>query len=76
MRTNYSTLFKSRDYEDLNFGIRVWGYPHALKIMALNPNYFWYHGLKNETQWMEGYKKMKDNGWKISQRFFVNDVFI
>ena len=72
-RTN--STFKSRKHEDLNFGIRVWGYAHALKIMALNPNYFWYHPLKNATQWMEGFSKLKANGWKISERYFVNDVF-
>jgi hypothetical protein len=72
-RTNWT--FKHRKHEDINFGIRVWGYPHPIKLMALNPSYFWIHGLKNESLWMDGFDRLKRSGWNLNETFFFNGVF-
>ena len=72
-RTN--TTFKERRYEDLNFGIRIWAYPHPIKVIAFNPNMFWWHGLKDESLWMDGYNTLKRSGWNFNETFFVNSIF-
>ena len=72
-RTN--DTFKERKYEDLSFGIRIWAYPHPIKLIAFNPHMFWWHGYKNETLWMDGYNAMKASGWNISESYLVNSLF-
>lgn len=72
-RTN--NTFKERKYEDLNFGVRIWAYPHPIKIIAFNPHMFWWHGYKNETLWMDGYNAMKASGWNISESYFASSLF-
>lgn len=73
LRTN-DTLIQ-RKHEDLNFGIRIWAYPHPIKVIAFNPHMFWWHGYKNETLWMDGYNALKASGWNISESYFVNSIF-
>ena len=72
-RTN--TTFKERKYEDLNFGVRIWAYPHPIKIIAFNPHMFWWHGYKNETLWMDGYNAIRASGWNISESYFASSLF-
>jgi hypothetical protein len=68
--------FKERKHEDLNFGVRVWAYPHPVKIIALNPSYFWYHGLKNESLWVQGFHRMKNlEQWNVNETYFASGIF-
>lgn len=73
----WNTTFKGKEggHEDLNFAIRVWGYNHPVKIVALNTDYFWQHPLKGEDAWMKGYNWTKSKGWDIHMRKFDTDVF-
>lgn len=69
--------YKEATHEDFNLGLHVWGYPHALNIVALNPNVFWEHSkaLKDEGVWRKRYEAMKHNDWQIQKRILWYDVF-
>lgn len=70
-----NTTFKDGRHEDLDFGIRVWGYQHAVKLIALNADSFWRHGLKSAENWDLGYRWMKHREFKIHLRKFETDIF-
>lgn len=72
-----NTTFKGKEggHEDLIFAIRVWGYNHPIKVLAMNTDYFWQHPLKGEKLWMEGYNWTKSTGWNVHTRRFKTDVF-
>lgn len=70
-----NNTFKDGRHEDLDFGIRVWGYKHAVKLIALNTDCFWRHSLKSEKNWILGYRWMKHREFKIHMRKLNPDVF-
>ena len=68
--------FKERKIEDLALAIRIWAYPHPIKLMAMNPSYFWVHGLKNDTLWHEQYHNVSfRENWSIHSTHFVNGLY-
>lgn len=72
-RTNRT--FKERKIEDLSMGIRVWAYPFPIKLVAMNPSFFWVHGLKNDTLWYDCYDNTVKGKWNISSSHFVNSIY-
>ena len=52
--------------EDMDMGFRVLSYPEPISLSACNGAPFWIHPLKEDNQWVEGFRQLVANHWRVA----------